>query len=148
MIGFQGLRGITILEASGDFGVGAGCLAPDNKTVEFNPLFPATCPYLTSVGGTVNVSPRNRLAGQLRGFQQVPPSSVVSGRRHQEVLYKVDPATRKYCSAYTDFAGRGFPDVAEALGQSKLRDLQRGQSRLGTEEPQRPRRSGRASSRS
>ena len=54
-----GLQGISILVASGDSGVSArgeyngnadGCLGPDGKI--FNPDFPATCPYITTAGGT------------------------------------------------------------------------------------------------
>ncbi|KAH7903358.1 peptidase S8/S53 domain-containing protein, partial [Hygrophoropsis aurantiaca] len=54
-----GLMGVTILYSSGDYGVAGGgniCLNPDgvqNTTGKiFNPTFPATCPYITAVGGT------------------------------------------------------------------------------------------------
>lgn len=47
-----GARGKTILIASGDSGVGDFCQSNDgtNATV-FQPQFPSTCPYVTSVGG-------------------------------------------------------------------------------------------------
>jgi tripeptidyl-peptidase-1 len=57
-----GLQGITMLFASGDNGVAGGggkcCASPqcaggvynDGKSGAFNPSFPATCPYVTSVG--------------------------------------------------------------------------------------------------
>jgi tripeptidyl-peptidase I len=107
-----GLQGITVIESSGDLGVGAGCLAPDNKTVEFNAIFPATCPYLTSIGGTVAVTPEIAWKGSSGGFSKYftrPP--------YQEdaiAAYKalVPPATLAYYSNYTNFAGRGFPDVS------------------------------------
>ncbi|KAG0699469.1 peptidase S8/S53 domain-containing protein [Suillus ampliporus] len=58
-----GLMGVTILYSSGDYGVegnGETCLNPDgNQTTDgkiFNPTFPSTCPYVTSVGAT-QVSP-------------------------------------------------------------------------------------------
>jgi tripeptidyl-peptidase I len=45
MIGMMGLRGITILESSGDTGVGAPCMSNDGKNhTEFTPAFPGTCP--------------------------------------------------------------------------------------------------------
>ncbi|KAI0093145.1 subtilisin-like protein [Irpex rosettiformis] len=54
-----GLMGVTVLYSSGDQGVGGGgdlCLLP-NGTQSFNgrifnPTFPSTCPYITSVGAT------------------------------------------------------------------------------------------------
>ncbi|KAF8141189.1 peptidase S8/S53 domain-containing protein [Boletus edulis] len=55
-----GLMGVTILYSSGDYGVagnGGFCLNLDgtlstNGTM-FNPTFPGTCPYITSVGATM-----------------------------------------------------------------------------------------------
>ncbi|KAF8175705.1 peptidase S8/S53 domain-containing protein [Mycena galopus ATCC 62051] len=54
-----GMRGISVVVASGDSGVAVratddgnanGCLGNDAKV--FNPDYPATCPYVTSVGAT------------------------------------------------------------------------------------------------
>ncbi|KAI1332699.1 peptidase S8/S53 domain-containing protein [Xylariaceae sp. FL0255] len=112
LIGLQGLRGITILESSGDLGVGAGCLAPDNKTVEFNAIFPATCPYLTAVGGTVNVTPEVAWDGSSGGFSKYFPRPLYQTIAIEEYLKTVSPATYAYYSQYTNFNGRGFPDVA------------------------------------
>lgn len=55
-----GLQGTTFLFSSGDNGVagnGAVCLNPDGSynaggAGRFNPAFPSTCPYITSVGAT------------------------------------------------------------------------------------------------
>jgi tripeptidyl-peptidase-1 len=49
-----GLLGVTVLFASGDDGVAgySGCLDPVRDDTTFNPEFPATCPYVTTVGGT------------------------------------------------------------------------------------------------
>ena len=54
-----GLQGVTIIVGSGDFGVAgleSQCVNPNTNqttsTGNFNPGFPATCPYVTSVGGT------------------------------------------------------------------------------------------------
>ena len=112
LIGFQGLRGITILESSGDLGVGAGCLSPDNSTVEFNPIFPATCPYVTSVGGTVSVSPEIAWEGSSGGFSKYFPRPSYQEGAVREYLCKIGSATRAYYGQYTNFKGRGFPDVA------------------------------------
>ncbi|CEJ82960.1 hypothetical protein VHEMI02997 [[Torrubiella] hemipterigena] len=43
-----GARGITVFGSSGDDGVGSG----DCSSRPFEVLFPASCPYMTSVGGT------------------------------------------------------------------------------------------------
>jgi tripeptidyl-peptidase-1 len=42
LIGIMGLRGISILESSGDEGVGAGCLATNGTAPQFNPIFPVS----------------------------------------------------------------------------------------------------------
>lgn len=49
-----GLQGVSIFFASGDAGVAgnSGCLDPATQGTTFNPEFPATCPYVTTVGGT------------------------------------------------------------------------------------------------
>lgn len=55
-----GLQGTTILYSSGDYGVagnGGQCIAAngsynDGTSGRFNPSFPGTCPYVTSVGAT------------------------------------------------------------------------------------------------
>lgn len=53
-----GLQGVSILFASGDYGVASfpgdgstsGCLGPEQAI--FNPQYPSGCPYVTSVGGS------------------------------------------------------------------------------------------------
>ncbi|PMD54431.1 tripeptidyl peptidase-like protein [Hyaloscypha bicolor E] len=56
-----GLQGVSILYSSGDFGVAGNsgqCINPvtgaynNGSTGLFNPSFPGTCPYITSVGAT------------------------------------------------------------------------------------------------
>ena len=55
-----GARGVTLFFSSGDAGVGSDnsteCYSNDGKnTSMFLPSFPASCPYVTAVGGTQNV---------------------------------------------------------------------------------------------
>ncbi|KAG5721923.1 hypothetical protein E4T56_gene14935, partial [Termitomyces sp. T112] len=59
-----GLRGISLLFSSGDGGVGDNdpdpstqqCFSNDGKNeTKFIPSFPASCPYVTTVGGTTNI---------------------------------------------------------------------------------------------
>lgn len=51
-----GARGVSVIFGSGDGGVsgvqsGGACLSNVNNRTEFIPLFPSSCPYVTSVGG-------------------------------------------------------------------------------------------------
>ena len=55
----MGLMGTTVLYSSGDRGVagnGGLCLEPNGTQsvngTRFNPYFPTSCPYVTSVGAT------------------------------------------------------------------------------------------------
>jgi tripeptidyl-peptidase-1 len=112
LIGLLGLRGITTLFSSGDAGVGSNCLAPDFKTVEFNAIFPATCPYLTSVGGTVAVTPEIAWVGSSGGFSKYFPRPAYQTVAIAEYMKTVSPETYKYYGPYTNWQGRGFPDVA------------------------------------
>jgi tripeptidyl-peptidase-1 len=53
MVAMMGVRGVSVFESSGDTGIGSNCLSNDGqKRKEFNPQFPGTCPWITSVGGT------------------------------------------------------------------------------------------------
>ncbi|KAH7925313.1 subtilisin-like protein [Leucogyrophana mollusca] len=50
-----GLMGVTMLFSSGDYGVagnGGACMSYNGTYGVFNPMFPSTCPYVTSVGAT------------------------------------------------------------------------------------------------
>jgi tripeptidyl-peptidase I len=108
----MGLRGISILHSSGDLGVGAGCLAPDNKTVEFNPIFPATCPYVTAVGGTVDVTPEAAWNGSSGGFSKYFSRPTYQDDAIATYMKTVSAATLSYYAPYTNWSGRGFPDIA------------------------------------
>ncbi|OJJ51792.1 hypothetical protein ASPZODRAFT_56189 [Penicilliopsis zonata CBS 506.65] len=113
LIGLMGLRGISILESSGDEGVGSACQASDGVTPQFNPIFPATCPYVTAVGGTQAFSPEVGWTDSSGGFSYYFPRAwyQASAVDHYLDTY-VSAATKEYYGQYTDFSGRGFPDVA------------------------------------
>ena len=61
-----GLMGVTTIVSSGDYGTQAGvgggtCIesetaVPEGKTGRFSPQWPASCPWVTSVGGTQRVA--------------------------------------------------------------------------------------------
>ncbi|KIK97958.1 hypothetical protein PAXRUDRAFT_135153 [Paxillus rubicundulus Ve08.2h10] len=72
-----GLMGVTFIYSSGDDGVAGGgaiCLNPDGSQTSdgkiFNPGFPSTCPYITSVGAT-QVSPGNSVFDRESACEQV-----------------------------------------------------------------------------
>lgn len=65
-----GARGASIMFSSGDDGVGAGdCRNNDGtRTVRFQPNFPASCPFVTTVGGTIRVNPEVAVSFSGGGF--------------------------------------------------------------------------------
>lgn len=110
------VRGVSVISGSGDFGTGSTCQTNDGKkTTRFLPFFPASCPWVTSVGGTTGYSPERAVAFSSGGFSDLWPQpwyqkKAVSGYLEQlgsrwEGLY--------------DAKGRGFPDIA-AQGTSFL----------------------------
>ncbi|KAH8986403.1 subtilisin-like protein [Lactarius hatsudake] len=102
LFGQLGVRGTSVLFASGDDGVGRG------DCFRFTPIFPATCPYITVVGGTTNFEPE--VAASLSGggfsdyfarpeYQQQAVSTFLDNIGHQySGLYNPD--------------GRGIPDIS------------------------------------
>ncbi|KAF8655330.1 hypothetical protein AX16_003103 [Volvariella volvacea WC 439] len=71
-----GARGVSVIFSSGDRGVGDGDENPETQTcftndgrnaTRFIPSFPASCPYVTSVGGTVGVAPEIAVTSYFSG---------------------------------------------------------------------------------
>ncbi|KAH9159722.1 subtilisin-like protein [Lactarius sanguifluus] len=109
LFGQLGARGISVLFASGDSGVGGGdCKKNDgSEVVQFQPIFPATCPWITSVGGTMK---RPEVAAPLSsgGF-----SNVFKRPDYQTdaVLGFFQQLGNQHSGLY-NASSRGFPDVA------------------------------------
>ncbi|KAG5995235.1 hypothetical protein E4U43_003075 [Claviceps pusilla] len=110
MFGQLALRGMSVVVASGDAGPGMSCQSNDGVTnaTRFLPAFPATCPYVTSVGATGGKSPERAVNFSSGGF-----SDYWSRPAWQ------DEAVAKYLSrhggrwtGYYNPGGRGVPDVA------------------------------------
>jgi tripeptidyl-peptidase-1 len=114
MIGMLGLRGISVLESAGDTGVGAPCKSNDGKnTTQFTPEFPGTCPYIISVGGTQAVTPEVAWVAGSGGFSNYFPRPAYQELAVRTYLSShISPATKQYYEPYTNFAGRGFPDIS------------------------------------
>ncbi|KAJ7246614.1 hypothetical protein C8J57DRAFT_1523315 [Mycena rebaudengoi] len=69
-----GARGISVLFSSGDDGVRGGHDVPLQCTNDtFIPVFPASCPFVTSVGATVNFAPETAESFSSGGFSDVFP---------------------------------------------------------------------------
>ncbi|KAH8982321.1 subtilisin-like protein [Lactarius hatsudake] len=109
LFGQLGARGVSILFASGDEGVGGGdCKKNDGSgVIQFQPIFPATCPWVTSVGGTME---RPEVAAPLSsgGF-----SNVFKRPDYQTdaVLGFFEKLGNQHSGLY-NASSRGFPDVA------------------------------------
>ncbi|CAN8104469.1 unnamed protein product [Discula destructiva] len=113
LIGLAGTRGITVFESSGDGGLGGTCLGPDFTTVEFEPLFPPSCPYVTGVGGTQAVNPEITWTGSGAGFSKYFARPDWQVDAIAEYLKTVSPETLEYYAPYNNnWTGRGIPDIA------------------------------------
>ncbi|TIA76390.1 subtilisin-like protein [Aureobasidium pullulans] len=112
-IGMMGLRGITILESSGDTGVGAPCQSNDGKkTPQFTPAFPGTCPYITAVGGTQGFS-EEAWDGSTGGFSNYFPRAWYQESAVETYLGSyISKSVQDYYTPFTNFSARGFPDVS------------------------------------
>ena len=99
-------------------GVGAVCRANDGSNkLQFTPQFPGTCPYLTSVGGTQAVTPEVAWQKSSGGFSNYFGTAWYQKEAVDNYLSKfVHAETKQYYSQFTNFSGRGFPDVAAHSG--------------------------------
>ncbi|KAF3901965.1 Aorsin [Orbilia brochopaga] len=107
-----GARGVTLLFSSGDSGPGSNCQRNGKK--QFIPTFPATCPFITSVGGTFGVSPEKAVGFSSGGFSNYFPRPTYQDEAVGAFLAAKGDAQQ--FAQYFNATGRGFPDVA-AQGQ-------------------------------
>jgi tripeptidyl-peptidase-1 len=130
-----GLQGVSVIVSTGDFGVAGQsnlCIDPitgqaNGSTGHFNPTFPATCPYVTSVGGSqlganASISDSN----QETAFYQVSSSIIGSSGGGFSNVFTTPPYQLGDVQNYLfherihlrnisdnfNASGRGFPDVA------------------------------------
>ena len=104
-----GARGLTIIDSSGDGGVGG--TQPDNRCAKFQPTFPAASPYVTAVGGTdggANGESASTVFPSGGGFSNMwsRPSYQVKPAQQYLSTSKV-PSTTLF-----NITGAGYPDVA------------------------------------
>lgn len=137
-----GLQGVSVVVASGDSGVAGipyyqgdnGCLG--SKKNIFSPDFPATCPYVTAVGGTVLTGEVTRdeerasvRYGSGGGFSNIYPTAsyqraavsryLVSASSSPPYKYYVSNNNASFGAGggLYNRAGRGYPDVS-AVGDN------------------------------
>jgi tripeptidyl-peptidase-1 len=112
-----GARGVSVVFSSGDSGVGDGdpnpatqvCYSNDGLNVtKFLPVFPASCPYVTAVGATVNI-PETATNFSGGGFSNYFPRPDYQEAAVSEYLAKLAPGT--YEGLYNS-TGRAYPDVS------------------------------------
>ncbi|EIW59803.1 subtilisin-like protein, partial [Trametes versicolor FP-101664 SS1] len=109
-----GARGSSIMFSSGDDGVGAGdCLTNDGKnTKHFQPNFPASCPFVTTVGGTIRVNPEVAVSFSGGGFSNYFARPSYQSTAVSTFLTKLGSTN----AGQFNTTGRAYPDVA-AQGQ-------------------------------
>jgi tripeptidyl-peptidase-1 len=106
-----GARGVSVLFSSGDTGVAAACQTNDGKeTKRFLPTFPAACPYVTSVGGTVGVAPERAASFSSGGFSEIWERPKWQHAAVQGYLKQMRGKWTKPLLYNPN--GRGFPDVS------------------------------------
>jgi tripeptidyl-peptidase I len=104
-----GARGKSIIFSSGDSGPGDFCLSNDgHNTTKFQPSFPATCPWVTSVGGTVYIEPEEAVFFSSGGFSDIWPRPAYQESVVQEYLGNIGEKNKGWYNR----SGRAFPDVA------------------------------------
>lgn len=109
MLGQLGARGVSVIFSSGDTGPGSACQTNNGKNeTRFLPIFPAACPYVTSVGATINVEPEAAVSFSSGGF-----SDVFDRPAYQAAAVPIYLAQlgKRWEGLYNP-NGRGFPDVA------------------------------------
>ncbi|GIZ43935.1 hypothetical protein CKM354_000714400 [Cercospora kikuchii] len=127
-----GMQGVTTVVASGDSGVSGRPVTGDNGCINqkiFNPDFPASCPYILSVGSTV-------LTGNANKDEETATTRFPSGGGFSNIYPRPayqDAAVKQYFKTagtqypyYTgqsygngiyNMSGRGYPDVS-AVGDN------------------------------
>ncbi|KAF8264373.1 subtilisin-like protein [Lactarius quietus] len=115
-----GARGVSVIFASGDHGVGKGQCKDASGRVMFRPIFPASCPFVTSVGGTMDDDPEVAAPLSGGGF-----SYHFSRPWYQDevVLTFLQNQGSEYAGLYNP-GGRGISDIsAQAVNFLMLRNL-------------------------
>ncbi|KIJ54290.1 hypothetical protein M422DRAFT_775435 [Sphaerobolus stellatus SS14] len=109
------MRGSTLMFSSGDDGVGGGdCLTNDGtNVVRFQPNFPASCPYVTTVGATFQTNPEIAVSFSSGGFSNYFARPTFQTAAVTTFLTGFGNTS----AGLFNISGRAYPDVA-AQGQA------------------------------
>lgn len=114
-----GARGVTIIFSSGDSGPGRTCESNDGSyQAKFIPSWPASCPFVTSVGGTIGSSPEKGISFSGGGFSDYFDRPSYQNSAVQSFL---DKNGDKWKGLFNP-AGRGIPDVSAQASRFMVRD--------------------------
>jgi tripeptidyl-peptidase-1 len=114
-----GARGVSVIYSSGDSGVGESCLSNDGTgRAKFQPIFPASCPFVTAVGGVEGINPEIALDFSTGGF-----SDIFHRPKYQDqaVSRYLDHLGDQWSGLYNRH-GRAIPDVASQAKNFIIRD--------------------------
>ncbi|KAJ5797736.1 tripeptidyl peptidase SED3 [Penicillium pulvis] len=114
-----GARGVTVIFSSGDSGPGGTCESNDGSyRTKFIPNWPASCPFVTSVGGTFGSSPEQGISFSGGGF-----SDYFDRPSYQDSVVQsfLDKNGNKWKGLFNP-AGRGIPDVSAQASRFMVRD--------------------------
>jgi tripeptidyl-peptidase-1 len=103
-----GARGVSILISSGDSGVGTTCKV--NGKTSFTTAFPASCPWVTTVGGTTGNSPENAWSSGGGGFSEVFGRPDYQNATVNNWL--TTDTTHTAVTKYFNASGRAYPDIS------------------------------------
>ncbi|KAJ5703834.1 hypothetical protein N7493_010972 [Penicillium malachiteum] len=114
-----GARGVTVIFSSGDSGPGQSCQSNDGSyRVKFLPSWPASCPFVTSVGGTVGVNPERAIDLSGGGFSEYFQRPSYQDHMVESYFRKIGDQWRGLYNT----GGRGIPDVAAQASSFSVRD--------------------------
>ncbi|KAF7316158.1 Family S53 protease-like protein [Mycena indigotica] len=99
-------RGVSVLSASGDGGVSGNHDDGFNCGL-FISVFPASCPYVTSVGSTIGFNPEIAVNFTSGGFSEVFPQPAYQTAAVDAFLKTIPDGFPKF-----NRAGRGYPDLS------------------------------------
>lgn len=105
-----GLQGVSLVFASGDAGVGSseGCIEPEvaGGGLIFAPNFPSSCPFVTSVGGTVLPPGANVLTDSETAVTRFPSGGGFSN------VFAIPSYQTSFVSNYFEVADVPYPSYA------------------------------------
>ncbi|PFH51001.1 hypothetical protein AMATHDRAFT_59869 [Amanita thiersii Skay4041] len=110
MFATLGSMGTTVFFSSGDFGVGGGdCLTNDGTSRRlFQPAFPASCPFVTAVGGTIRINPEVAVSFSGGGFSRYFSQPSYQSTAVNAFINSIGTTNQGLYNRN----GRAYPDVA------------------------------------